>query len=392
MATPHLSQGGNNSPEHRTMIQNKASLIDILSHSIQSLGDELLAAGLIPSELYHTVRESTNSQQATRNVISYLTAQIKINISTYHRFINILEKLGPWTKPLISKMTSCYDALNSSSDQASSDASGDKAYSSEQKEKQLTKSDFPFLDLGSLNEDQKIDLEQRLRADTKRMKINFSNFTVAIRDSLESRIALDKIKDTILSLDAFTDGIGTTVLDPQDVQDIKRAETVSAVFIILRKYISFFNYDIIVILISQYGTEEDKTKLQDYLREFKDFCKRNIYEVPSNAYSNSSRPEAKNIVVKCTDHVTSVQNVRQMKEQVADIMGLKYSALQLHTIWKGCFELHFFISAATATRLFPEVSTSSQYPGMDQGGGSSAGAGQGGRVSGLGQFGQVIQA
>ena len=119
---------GDESIEYRTMMKNRPSLIELLSHSIQSLGDELLAAKLIPSELYHTVQESTNSHRATRNVINCLTAQIKINISIYHKFIGILKKLDPWTNSVIKNMTDDYDTLLSSFEQTSSycDASGGK--------------------------------------------------------------------------------------------------------------------------------------------------------------------------------------------------------------------------------------------------------------------------
>lgn len=249
----------------------------------------------------------------------------------------------------------------------------------EPEEKQV-KEDFPFLDVSSLSEDEQIALKQQLRAETERIKIEFSNFTTAIRDSLESRIPLDEIKDTLLSLDAFIDGVGTTVLDPQDVHDIKGAKTVSGVFIILHKYVSFFNYDIIVVLSSQYGTEDDKLKLKDYLRKFEAFCLRNVYEVPSKAYSNSPRPEAANVVIKCAENVVSLQNVRTMKERVAKICHLNCFALQLHTVLKGCVELHFFVSAPIAALVLPEISNSLQGSG-----GSSAGAGQGG-----GHFGQMI--
>ena len=69
-----------------------------------------------------------------------------------------------------------------------------------------------------MSESEKADFEVQLRSDIRSIKKRFSNFRVAIRDSLESRVPLvmDKIKDSILSLEAFTDGIGVKVLDPED--------------------------------------------------------------------------------------------------------------------------------------------------------------------------------
>ena len=55
----------------------------------------------------------------------------------------------------------------------------------------------------------------------------------------------------------------------------------------------------------------------------------------------------------------TLHDVRTIKEKAARILGLKYSTLQLHTIDKGCFKLHFLISATVADHIFP-VSPSSE--------------------------------
>lgn len=82
---------------------------------------------------------------------------------------------------------------------------------------------------------------------------------MGIRKSLQQQeIPLDDIKDTVLSLDAFTDNIGVKVLDLEDEKKIELAQTISKVFICLRKYISFFNYEIIEHLVQHYRPRDDK--------------------------------------------------------------------------------------------------------------------------------------
>ena len=70
------------------------------------------------------------------------------------------------------------------------------------------------------------------------------------------------------------------------------------------------------------------------------------------AYSNP-RPEAKELVLKCTQDTLTLHDARVIKEKAARILGLKYSTLQLYTIEDGCIELHFLISAAVADHIFP---------------------------------------
>ena len=133
---------------------------------------------------------------------------------------------------------------------------------------------------------------------------------------------------------------------------IEMAESVQKIFLTLRKYTSFFNYEIIERLISQYGTSDDKKMLQGYCQTLDAFCQRNVYEIPPNSFSNP-RPEAKQLVLKCTQDTLTLHDVQAIREKAAKILHLKYSTLQLYSIEKGCIELHFLISSAVADHIFP---------------------------------------
>ena len=368
-----LQQRGNESPEYRTIKLTWALLTDLLSHSIQLIGDKLFAEGLIPTDVHDTVRGSTRPRQATRDLLTYLIDQIQINTSVYNKFISILKSLGPWTNSMVENMTTCYNTLMVTSSEAMQTNNGifpdptDKSYQSTTSDGEDVEpeqeTEFPYLCLPPLSQNEKADLEQQLRSDAKSIKIRFSNFTTAIQDSLENRISLKEIKDSILSMQAFTNHIGIPVLDLQDSQIIVSAETLPRLFTILQKYISFFNYEVIEQLIFQYGTHDDKSQLQDYHTALNTFCQRNVYEIPPSTYSNP-RPEAKEFVIKYKEHVAILQDVRSVKESVAKVLNLNCTALQLHTIQKGCVELHFFISFAVADHLFPI--SSSQHSALNE--------------------------
>ncbi len=214
---------------------------------------------------------------------------------------------------------------------------------------------FPYLNLSDLDEDNRIDLEDRLVDDTREMILQFATFTAMIRSSLNDlQVPLEDIKCSILSLEAFSEKIGAKVLDEKDREEIKSAKSVAGVFITLCNYVSFFNYDIIEHIIKLYGSADDHERLKEYVCAFNTFSERNVFEVPASVFSVSkSRTTAKVFALKCTQRVYSLEGVQSMKRKIAKVLGLKPLSLQLCSIKKGCVELHFLISSDVANRIFP---------------------------------------
>ena len=213
---------------------------------------------------------------------------------------------------------------------------------------------FPYLDVSGLDEDDKIDLEYRLESETKKMIFCFSMFTADVIRSLEYwQVPLEKVKHSILSLNAFTHNIAVKLLDEKDKQEIKDAKTYSDIFIALGDYISFFNYQIVEYIIYQHGATKDHERLEEYVQQFHSFCQRSIFEVPQSAFNSSSRKTAKVFALKCTEGVATMKGVVGVIREIANVFGLRPSVLQLCSIKKGCVELHFLISAAVADCIYP---------------------------------------
>ena len=102
---------------------------------------------------------------------------------------------------------------------------------------------FPYLDMSGLSEAEKEDLEYRLETEAQEIIKRFADLMIDVEVSLEeSEIPLSRIKISILNFQAFTNNLGVKVLDEDDKQKIKEAETLSDVFITLCDYVSFFNY------------------------------------------------------------------------------------------------------------------------------------------------------
>ena len=232
------------------------------------------------------------------------------------------------------------------------------------KQKQLSAAEkkkplFPYLDVSSMNEEDMFDFKERLKYETREIILVFARLTLDLIRSLEYwQVPLENVKISILSFSAFTEDIGVKVLDDEDNHAIRIAKSLSEVFIILQKYISFFDYHIIKHIIYQHGVTNDHVRLEEYQKKLEVFCLRNVFAVPYNAFPYSRRT-AQVLVLKCTERVSTMNNVTEIAGLVARTLGLRPSALQLCSIKKGCVELYFFISANIADRIFP-VSPSQQ--------------------------------
>ena len=122
---------------------------------------------------------------------------------------------------------------------------------------------FPFLDVSTLGEADKIDLEHRLRSDANKMGTKFSSFTLFLEKSLKAqKIPLEDVASCVLSLPAFVEDISKKLFEKKDKEAIQQAESVTKLFIVLRPHLSFFNYEIMEHLVEHNGSPDDHKRLE----------------------------------------------------------------------------------------------------------------------------------
>ena len=221
------------------------------------------------------------------------------------------------------------------------------------KQTQEEKQDYPYLCANHLSGSDREFLEQKLEVETNNIVTNFSVLFVKVAELLEElHVEVNFIKMSVLSLEGFRYIIGSKVLDKEDELEIKKANKISEIFLVIYKYSSFFNYHIIKHIVELHGGERGKSLLEDYLEKFQQFCcRKNIFE--NIAFTNNSRKTAKVLVFKCREEVTYMEGVVELIRKIEGCLGLNPFTLQLKTIKTGCVELHFLISAAVADHIFP---------------------------------------
>ena len=211
---------------------------------------------------------------------------------------------------------------------------------------------FPYLDMTQLELDEpgrKKYLEDRLEYDTYQMVLHFDRLTLSTRKSIrEQGILASDLASSMLSFRAFASGVSQTPLLEEHKSVISSTDSIGQIFLILRDYISFFNYEIIKLVIEELGTGEDRTKLNKYEAAFSAFCQRNVFEIPPHVYGQAlTHGKKQNVIVfKYTPTVAStLQAVRWTRFEISKILGIQAYSLQLCSVEKGCLELHFLIPA-----------------------------------------------
>ncbi|XP_064407279.1 uncharacterized protein LOC135352075 isoform X4 [Halichondria panicea] len=340
------------SPEYLSFQENFEALVSTFKAQPAAYADSLFSNGYIPDEVLEYSRlNGVMDSDKSRKILDTIIHRIKLNPSVFHGFIVAIA--CPSTDDVVKKLHDSYERHKTATSRVEQPQLSPPPHQQPPPEAPTSFS-FPHLDTSSLDEDDRIEMEDRLIADTTKMMISFTAFTLIIQKSFEKRIPLDKIKDFVLSLDAFNDGIGVKVLDPQDKQEIKNAKNLAQVFMTLRDYISFFNYEIVQYLIELLGSPDDQAQLREYCSALDQFCKRNMFEVPAEAFSSKSRIKtAKVFVIKCTERVATLEYVKRLIPRIAKALRLQRAALQLCSVRQGCLELHFLITVAVAKHIYP---------------------------------------
>ena len=110
------------------------------------------------------------------------------------------------------------------------------------------------------------------------------------------------------------------------------------VFRKISNLISFFDYDLLKLLIHKMGSSSVKRKLKKYKQKFQQFTKRCVCEVPKGAFGDANKSE-KVFVIKCDKSIETMtlEELHKLQYKMNKILGHKL--LRLLDIKDGCVEL-----------------------------------------------------
>lgn len=161
----------------------------------------------------------------------------------------------------------------------------------------------------------------------------------------------------LLGLSAFTcdHNEQNFILVSEVKVELEKATTINGIFNTLNsRYATFLNYDIFQYMVEDFGIDKDQAKLnypellEVYIKEHKVSEFENI-----NPLLKEVKKSSKKLVLKFDIEKTChVSQLRDLTEAVANILGLRPSALRLLCIEEGCVVVTLLIPAPVADFIF----------------------------------------
>ena len=202
----------------------------------------------------------------------------------------------------------------------------------------------PVVQFNDLEEDDLEDLFAKIDELTKKIKLEFAKFFdkvfVSFRDSHE--VDLDRL---VLTL------INDEKLFKED--ELAGTRSVYDVFKAIRPYCSYFNYDVLEMLVKINGSPQAKGYLKMYLQAFSAYCKAMpcVEKLCGSEDTNLKRAKLK-FKLDFDRQQLKPDAVRTIKCKIADHLGVRPSALYLCRIEEGCISLTFLVPTFITGLLF----------------------------------------
>ena len=218
---------------------------------------------------------------------------------------------------------------------------------------------YPYLYLAKLSEDEKEDLIQVLSHNTDDVKKSFRELVDSTCVSLKMRekTAEELVRCALNIIVNNNSEAAPLTLLKEHQEELKSATTVDGVFIALIPHMSFFNYGILEHIIVNLGSDNDKESLANYLSKFNTFCQRRVFEVfPLRVgVSGTEKGKVKKFAALLTeyDNKATLMDIKRAKRKLANLLGLKSSALTLQIIDSGSVLLVLSLPTFIADGIFP---------------------------------------
>ena len=211
------------------------------------------------------------------------------------------------------------------------------------------KSCVPYLGMTTLSKSDQENLNYILKKDTKKIMKSFTDLSNRTCDSLvRQEVTVEKLVRVAANFNTSLRG------------QLMRSKSIDEVFTDLAPEMSFFNHDILANIIEELGDKDDKNRLINYSEEFKEFCKRKVFEIePGHCTCGHNLSKLKGRKLFAVVLPTSEMMMKKLgdavniKETLADVLGVPPATLHLHRIDRGSVILVFSVPDCIAKQVFP---------------------------------------
>ena len=219
-------------------------------------------------------------------------------------------------------------------------------------------SSFPYLNLSGLTCEQQQELMGRLHFESEKIIMRFQELlSSTVKSLIRRNVSRDELLIHVMVLGAFKPVFKESQVPAfhHCFKELKAADTIPKVFLVLKDYFSFFNYHIIEHIIKELGTEEDKAELQRYKDDFNQYAKRRIFECLPE-FGPVSDADHADVFVKLDSQYDdyTVAEIKRFCHKLSEILHISsQGVLHLCRVDEGCFQLMFQVPLFVQQQIFP---------------------------------------
>ena len=163
-------------------------------------------------------------------------------------------------------------------------------------------------------------------------------------DLIKSLKGLITPKQLVQTLKAHMTYHGSAAIFDHHKEELIAAKDIEDIFIIMNPYFSFFNYDLIEVIITVHGACSDKENMQQYLRDFSEYCKKiPCVEFHEEYNANESRTKIKFKLDYDRNNDLELGDIKRIQRQIAEILHVDPCVVYLHSVEDGCILITFLV-------------------------------------------------
>ena len=193
------------------------------------------------------------------------------------------------------------------------------------------------------------DEQENLQAQIEKLKFEmhtrFLKLEAETVYSLHERVAATDIVRTLLQYCTVTvyptrsvsllQGHKQALLDAKDTKEV---------FIIISPFYSYYNYELIQMIVDVHGSERDKEKMRQYILEFSEYCRM----VPCvEFYDNGCQTSRKQVNLKLKldydKELLTLTDIKNIQSNISKILNIRPCVLYFHSVdlEDGCTAVTF---------------------------------------------------
>ena len=137
--------------------------------------------------------------------------------------------------------------------------------------------------------------------------------------------------------------------------DIHKAKDMFEVFVkAVHPHCSYFNYELLQLLVEVHGSPEDKVRMEEYLQSFARYCQKMpcAEEICGNGDTDIRRVKLK-FKIDFDRQRLKPEILRRIKYNIAHHLKIQPCSLYLRSVKEGCVLLEFLLPLFLMKRVFP---------------------------------------